>query len=117
MSEPEGEIRVKFGSEEMMIVPSSASAGRVDRLGLSTKGEEDATQLLTPPANLPKRDFDEERDYRPVDGVEWVIDIEFDGNPVLMASEIAKRFDQKWLDENGQPTIFGWSPEINIGHI
>lgn len=113
MSEPEGEIRVNVGGEELMLVPSSASAERVDQLGLSTKGREDASHVLTPPKNLPKHDPEQDRDYRPEDAVEWVIDIEFEGSPVLTAAEIAKCFDQEWLNQNGRPTIFGWSPEIN----
>jgi cell division protein ZipA len=113
MSGPEGERRVNIGGEDFVIVPSTASDERVNELGLPTKGREDVSHLLTPPPNLPKDVFVEDRDFRPQDAVEWVIDIEFDGNPVLSAAEISQQFDHKWLAENGRPTIFGWSPEIS----
>lgn len=69
--------------------------------------------LLVPPPNLPKVDSTEERDYRPEDAVEWVIDIEFEGSPILDGTVIYNVFDAAWSKSNGQPTIYGWSPEIN----
>lgn len=105
--------KVRVGNEEMVLVPSSVSAERVKNLGLPESGSEDVSHLLVPPPNLPKVEFTEQRDYRPVDAVEWVIDIEFEGSPILDATAISNVFDAAWLKSNGQPTIYGWSPEIN----
>lgn len=104
--------RVRVGDEEMVLVPSSASAGHVQKLSLPETGSEDMSHLLVPP-DLPQMEFTEDRDYRPDDAVEWIIDIEFEGNPTFEVTAISKVFDAAWLEANGQPTIYGWSPEIN----
>jgi cell division protein ZipA len=114
MSETKGEIaRVTVDGQDMVLVPSSVSAQRVQKLGLPQQGSEDVSHLLVPPPNLPLIRYDEDRDYRPQDPVEWVVDIEFETGKVLSSTEISNAFDRAWLDLNGRPTIFGWSPEIN----
>ncbi len=105
--------QVKVGDEEMTLVPASVSQERVNNLGLPQTGSENVSHLLVPPPNLPKETFDDERDYRPEDAVEWVIDIAFEGDPVFPAEQFSNLFDSDWLLANGNPTVFGWSPEIN----
>lgn len=104
--------KVRVGDEEMVLVPSSASAEHVKKLSLPETGSEDMSHLLVPP-DRPQIEFTEDRDYRPDDAVEWVIDIEFEGNPTFEAAAISKVFDAAWLKDHGRPTIYGWSPEIN----
>jgi cell division protein ZipA len=105
-----------FGEREerFVIVPSSVSQQRVANLKLPSKGSEDASHLLAPPKGLPKvRPFNEDRDFRPDNSIEWVIDVEFENTPVLQRSRILEVFGEKWLSKNGKPMIYGWSPEDN----
>lgn len=55
----------------------------------------------------------EEVDYRPVDAVEWAIDVEFAGDAVLDAGAILRVFDNAWSESHARPVLYGWSPEIN----
>jgi cell division protein ZipA len=105
--------KVNIDGQEFMIAPSSAGEARIHRLGLAEKGSEDVSHLLVVPPNLPQRKFDEERDYRPVDAIEWVVDIAFDGDPILQVSQIREVFNTEWLSTNGEPDLYGWSPEID----
>lgn len=103
---------VELNGEKFVVVPSTVSENRVANTGIPKKGSEDMTHLLKPPnvAARPRR-FDEDRDYRPDDKIEWVIDVEFEGAPVLQRSRVLELFDKSWRGENGKPVLFGWSPE------
>ena len=103
---------VELNGEKFLVVPSSVSENRVANTGIPKKGSEDMTHLLKPPsvAARPRR-FDEDRDYRPDDKIEWVIDVEFEGSPIFQRSRILELFDKSWRGENGKPVLFGWSPE------
>lgn len=105
-------VGVELNGQRFEIVPSSVSEGRVVKTGLPSKGSEDMTHLLRPPSHAMKpRRHGEERDYRPDDKIDWVVDIAFDGAPVLRRSRILELLDKPWLTQNGQPEIYGWSPE------
>jgi cell division protein ZipA len=97
---------------EFVVVPASVSKGRVARTGLPENGSEDKKQLLKAPSLKPKAKLGDETDYRPNDSVEWIVDIQFAGDPVLFGSKLSTAFNRDWLRANGSPTVFGWSPEI-----
>ena len=74
---------------------------------------EDRSHLLKPPAVAAHEfDLDEPRDYRPDERVDWIIDVEFEGSPVLQRGRILEVFDTAWWEANGRPDIYGLSPEI-----
>jgi cell division protein ZipA len=108
----ESSREVEVNGERFTIVPSGVSKQRVVRTGLPAVGSESVANLLVPPSVAVKsRRHDEERDYRPDDTIDWVVDVEFAGSPILRRPRILKLFDNSWLAQNGQPEIYGWSPE------
>lgn len=111
--EPFAEVEVD--GEKIIIVPSSESDERVTQTSLSTEGSEDVSHLLTLPTRASgERNFNEDRDYRPDDNIDWVIDVRFEDEPIFEQSKLRSAFDYPWLDANGRPTIYGYSPDT--GH-
>jgi cell division protein ZipA len=105
---------VANADERFAVVPSSASAARAERTGLPTSGSEDVSRLLIAPSSQThERHTVEERDYRPDEAIDWVIDVEFEGDPILDVGAIRKQFNDNWIKSHGRPTIYGWSPETN----
>lgn len=103
--------RVTVG--DFVLVPSSVSQQRITNSGLPSAGSEDKRELLVAPKLIAENEPDEERDYRPQDSIEWVIDIRFTGDPLLLGTDLSRAFNSDWLRANGSPSLFGWSPEIN----
>jgi hypothetical protein len=78
-----GSNDIEGAANQFVVVPSSVSKGLVAKSGLPAGGSQDMRQLLVPPAVNHRPPSDELHDYRPLDSIEWVVDIEFDGDPVL----------------------------------
>ncbi len=113
-SEDRGDLaEVEIDGQNYVLVPSSMNDTRIEKAGLSTTGSEDVSHLLVTPAGLPDFNFDEERDYRPDDATEWILDIEFEGSPVLQLSPLDEVLSYEWMATVGNPHIYGWSPEIS----
>jgi len=108
----EGANRVEPKGEKFLVVPSSMSADRISRVGLSTDGSEDVSHLLSLPEGLSDWRPDEPKDCRPNDASEWVLDVEFEGSPVHQLARLQEMLGFEWMSTVGNPTIFGWSPEI-----
>ncbi|REJ87207.1 MAG: hypothetical protein DWQ35_21935 [Planctomycetota bacterium] len=105
---------VEVGGEKLVLVPSSQSDARVDEAGLGFKGSEDVRHLLSPPAKTEvAKGSNSDSAYRPDDAIDWVVDVEFDGSPILQRKTILEVFDIQWMEANGKPEIYGWSPEDN----
>jgi cell division protein ZipA len=101
-----------ISGERLALVPSSASAARAQRTGLPTSGSEDVSRLLIAPRRqTDNRHTVEEHDYRPDEAIDWVIDVEFEGDPILEVAAIRKQFNDNWIKSHGHPTIYGWSLE------
>lgn len=82
-------------SEVAMELPSSPS--------------EDASHLLAIPASAAGEfDFDVVRDYLPDPNVNWIVTIEFDSP--ISREKINGQLDASWLETNGIPTVYGFSP-------
>jgi len=103
---------VEVGGEKMVLVPSSQSNARVNATGLGSEGSEDMRHLLeTPTRTKEVKAVASGKGYRPDDAIDWIVDIEFDGSPTLQRTAILEIFSSEWLKNNGNPDIYGWSPE------
>lgn len=96
-SVPRNTIRV--GDQELYLAPSSESAARAAAL-LPTKPSEDASSVLGK-LKLPEPDPvpENEREYLPSEGVEWVVTAQFAGKPRLLPDRVGEAFDRKWREE------------------
>ncbi|QDT48158.1 hypothetical protein Pan258_21980 [Symmachiella dynata] len=108
----DGVARVNIDGEEFEIVPSGMSQGRIEGVGLSMEGSEDMSHLLSIPEGLPDHPSDEDRDYRPDDATEWVLDVEFKGSLIHLLPRLDEVLSYDWMKTVGNPEIYGWSPEI-----
>lgn len=110
-------VEVNVGGETLELVPEEASNSRIAQTGLPTTASEDRSELLKVPARAQgqqRRNPNKDRDYRPDETVEFVVDVEFDGAPVFTAKEVEQAFGPQWSQAHGHACMFGWSPEIRL---
>jgi cell division protein ZipA len=103
---------VKVDGEEVALVPEGVSQARAQAV-LPSKGSEDMSALLkpltegaTPPAAVKGKG--EDRDFLPNTKTDWVVSIDFDGDPFLNSKEVAALFDQKWRKQHGGMIMYGF---------
>lgn len=91
--------------------PESESQERAGRV-LPSKGSEDVSHLLklSVTGNAAK-ELDDERDYLPNPQVEWIVHVDFAGDPVLDRSDLLKVLSPEWAEGSGTPQLFGYSSE------
>jgi cell division protein ZipA len=107
-------VRVRVGGEELYLAPAGASEARV-RAILPTKGSEDVSNSLGSIASDAERSLDEGvRDYLPEMATDWVIDVQFEGDPRLDPHRISDRFSPAWHERHGPMTIYALNPDT--GH-
>ena len=109
---PVAPLETEFRGERFLIQPQSVTAARAKKTGLPSTGSEDVSRLLVPPAAERSRGNVVKSDYRPDAAIDWIIDVEYDGDPVFEANRIREIFDRAWRKSHGEPTVYGWSPEI-----
>ncbi len=97
VTKDEGEqIRVRVGDEELVIVPGSVSKARAEAV-LPKKASEDVSHLLGKiDISVPAGVNAKEKEYLPFETVEWVLTVEFPGNPRLDPKKVVEMFDAKW---------------------
>jgi cell division protein ZipA len=107
LKEDKGEIRVGAGDREFVLVPSSASEARAAAL-LPTKASENVSHLL---ARIDMPEIDKldpkAKEYLPREKVEWVVTVEFPGNPRINPKKVEQQFDAKWRAKFGGFASFG----------
>ena len=80
----------------------------------SSPSEDVSHLLMTPESASGEFDFDAPRDYLPDPNIDWTVTVEFDGSAPVGGESINELLDFAWLDSNGRPTVYGFSPDT--GH-
>ncbi|WP_197444077.1 cell division protein ZipA C-terminal FtsZ-binding domain-containing protein [Maioricimonas rarisocia] len=101
-----------FEMDDFVLVPSSVSRERAAQL--PTEPSEDARHILGRIDLPPIEDWDEERDYLPEPAVEWVVDVQLEGDPEFDPEVVGKRFDSNWRERFGSMTIYGRDVETGL---
>jgi cell division protein ZipA len=103
----DGRIQIPLEANKLREVPASVSEARAKAL-LPSVPSEDVTHILGKiefPA-LPKSES-HGKEYLPSEKVEWVVSVEFQGNPRLDPKKIEELFDTKWRERLGGFVSYG----------
>jgi cell division protein ZipA len=102
---------VNVRGNELQEALASESDARAHRV-LPAKGSEDVSKLLVNPTpNAQSTDGESATDILPDPATDWIIDVQFDGEPRLDSKQISKLFDKKWREQFGELTLYARDPD------
>jgi len=105
---------VSVGGKELFEALASEREAGAHRV-LPTKGSEDVSNLLVNPTPKPQSTEGEGApDILPDPATDWIVDVQFEGEPRLDSKQISKLFDEKWRKQFGSLTLYALHPDA--GH-